>query len=112
DEDSIFSRVREVSTVAVLDWLGIEYNDKHATCPGCGEDGALICKDGGLKCLHNRCSHVGPAGHPGFRSNVDIVTAVRGGEALEAAHAICERFGINVPKAKKSNNPHLKAVPS
>src|SRR5690606_40360019 len=76
DEDSIFSRVREVSTVAVLDWLGIEYNDKHATCPGCGEDGALICKDGGLKCLHNRCSHVGPAGHPGFRSNVDIVTAV------------------------------------
>lgn len=101
----VFSLARDVDTIQVLDWLGIEHDGKHATCPGCKEENALICENGGLKCLHNRCSHVGPPGFAGFRSNIDLVIAVQGGEPLEAAKSTCERFGIPIPKAKPSAKP-------
>lgn len=107
----VFSLARDVDALSVLDWLNIEHDGKHATCPGCKEDGALICEHGGLKCLHNRCSDVGPPGFPGFRSNVDLVVAVRGGAPLEAAKDICQRFGIEIPKATKEREQKDQSTP-
>jgi KaiC/GvpD/RAD55 family RecA-like ATPase len=103
-EFDLFGEANRVSTLAVLDYLGIAHEETPrgvmATCPGpCGEDGALVCKDGGLKCLHDRCAHAGPAKNKGFRTNVDLVLAVRGwanDRAADAAREVCKRFGIDV----------------
>jgi hypothetical protein len=96
--DGLFSRVNALDTIAVLDFCGIEHDEKFATCPGCGEEGALICKDGGVKCLHNRCANAGPASYPGFRSNVDIVAQQKSVEPLVAAKVLAEHFGIPMPE--------------
>lgn len=101
-EPSVFTLANGIETVRVLDWLGIEHDDKFAKCPGCGEDGAKLCDNGGIKCLHDRCSSDGVPGMPGFRTNVHIAQQVRGGEALQAAKDICERFGIPFPERKRS----------
>lgn len=89
-----FQAANGVPTGEVLDWLGVEHDEKYARCPGCGEDGALICENGGIKCLHNRCADAGPEGYPGFRTNVDIVAVVRGVEPSAAAKLICDRFDV------------------
>jgi DnaB helicase-like protein len=86
-----------IDTMRVLDFFNIEHDDKFATCPGCGEEGALICQNGGIKCLHDRCSNAGPPDFRGFRTNVDISACVRSGDALENALHLCEHFGIQVP---------------
>jgi hypothetical protein len=100
--DPAYALANAVSTIAILDRLGIAHEDtkrgEMATCPGCGEDGALVGSDGGLKCLHDRCAHAGPDGKPGFRTNVDLVAEAEGIEALNAARLICEWFGIELPK--------------
>lgn len=87
-----FAAANAVNTADVLDWLSIPHDEKHAQCPGCGEDGALICRNGGLKCLHDRCNNDGPKNYPGFRSNVDIVATVEGITPLDAATRIREHF--------------------
>lgn len=98
--EGAFKVANRVQTRDVLDRLGISHGEKFAVCPGCGEDGALICADGGLKCLHARCAHVGPRAHPGFRTNADMVAEREQLEPLEAAMRVCEWFGLDF--AKKS----------
>lgn len=96
----LFSRANSVDTVALLDWLGIQHETTSrgvmAICPGCGEDGALVCKDGGLKCLHQRCADAGPTDKPGFRTNLDVAIKARGGtlDAVSVAQEIVQRFGL------------------
>lgn len=101
-EPSVFKLANEVETTRVLDWLSIEHDEKFARCPGCGEENAKICNNGGLKCLHDRCSTAGVPGMPGFRTNVHLAQHVRGVEALQAAKDICERFGIPIPERKQA----------
>jgi hypothetical protein len=105
----LFQLANGPSTTGVLSWLGIQTEERSektfATCPGCGEDGALLCKDGGIKCLHDRCAHVGPAKNKGFRTNVDIVLTVRGwadARAADAAKEICAHYGIKVPELRRT----------
>lgn len=104
--DGLFDRANAVDTVRLLDMLGIEHTEtprgEMATCPGCGEDGALVCRDGGLRCQHDRCKHAGPMNYPGFRSPIDIVAERERLEPADAAKWICERFGIPIPKAKSN----------
>lgn len=94
DSQSIFALANAVDTRLVLDRYGIEHDERHARCPGCGEPGALICERGGIKCLHNRCSNVGPPNYPGLRLNVDLVGEHEKVPPLRAAELICEWFGI------------------
>jgi hypothetical protein len=97
DTDKPFTRANAIDTTEVLTWLGIETETKggktFCTCPGCGEPGALVT-DAGVKCLHDRCSNVGPQGFAGLRSNVDLVCAVRGAQPKEAVNLLAERFGV------------------
>jgi hypothetical protein len=88
-----FSRANSVDTRLVLDHCGIEFDEKFARCPGCGEPKALICENGGIKCLHARCADVGPVNFPGFRSNVDIVAQREGIAPSLAAEQILRWFG-------------------
>lgn len=97
--DSVFTLANEIDTRALLARYNIEHDEKHAHCPGCGEPGALLCDGGGLKCLHNRCAHVGPPNHPGFRSNVDLVAEREQVPPPRAAEILCEWF--NVPRPSK-----------
>ncbi len=96
--ESIFSAANGVDTRMILDRYGIEHDERHARCPGCSEAGALICERGGLKCLHNRCSHVGPPNHPGLRLNVDLVAERENVPPLRAAELICDWFGVERPR--------------
>jgi hypothetical protein len=102
--ESVFALANAVDTRLLLDRYGIEHDGKHARCPGCGESGALLCERGGLKCLHNRCAHVGPANHPGLRLNVDLVAEREGVAPDRAAELVCEWFGVprpaTLPRAK------------
>jgi hypothetical protein len=104
--DGLFTRANGVDTVAILDKLGINHQDSNrgemATCPGCSEDGALVCKDGGVKCLHARCSTAGPKANPGFRTNVDLVALVQRMDPADAAKEICAWFHIEVPRSTYS----------
>ncbi|MFZ5893258.1 MAG: YfjI family protein [Myxococcota bacterium] len=95
--ESVFALANGIHTRLLLDRYGIEHDEKHARCPGCGETGALICESGGLKCLHNRCACVGPPNHPGLRLNVDLVAEREGIPPLRAAELICEWFGVTKP---------------
>lgn len=104
DDPDLFALARSVDTILILDRLGIAHGDKFAVCLGCGEDGALICKNGGLACKHDRCSHVGPPKNPGFRSTVDLVMEAERVKDFEAARKICEWGGIEIPKPKKKTN--------
>jgi len=108
--DRPFDAANSVNTIEVLDWLGIEHEPSNrgemAKCPGCGEHGALVCREGGLKCLHDRCSY---EGKQGFRSNVDIVAKVRGVEPREALHFIGERFGLELRKPTTSKLESVRA---
>ena len=92
EPNSVFSRANAADTLLVLDRCGIEHDQKFARCPGCGEPGALICRSGGIKCLHARCSKVGPANFPGLRLNVDLVAEHEGIAPLAAAERICQWF--------------------
>jgi replicative DNA helicase len=96
--ESIFTAANTVDTRRILDRYGIEHEERHARCPGCGEPGALICEGGGLKCLHNRCSHVGPPNHPGLRLNVDLVAEREQVLPRRAAELICDWFGVARPR--------------
>lgn len=108
--ESVFSIANAIPTTQVLDRLGVSHDgEKFADCPGCDEPKALLCKNGGLRCMHNRCSHVGPSGHPGFRTNVDIVAERERVKPLDAARTLCGWFGIDVPRPK--TNGHLQAPP-
>ncbi|MDQ2645072.1 MAG: helicase RepA family protein [Myxococcota bacterium] len=92
----------------VLDRLGIAHANtsrgEMATCPGCGEEGALVCVNGGaevgLKCMHARCSSAGPPDHPGLRSPVDLVAHAERLEPAAAARKICDWFGLEAPRSK------------
>lgn len=98
--DRPYNAANAVDTVELLDWLGVEHEPSDrgemARCPGCGEHGALVGHNGGLKCLHDRCSNEGKAG---FRTNVDIVAKVRRVEPREAVTLIGEQFGLALQKA-------------
>ena len=86
EPDSVFAQANAADTSLVLDRCGIEHDEKFARCPGCGEPGALICRSGGIKCLHGRCSTVGPANFPGLRLNVDLVALHDGLSPVAAAN--------------------------
>lgn len=100
--NDVFSLAGTIDTLSLLDRLGIAHTStargELAQCPGCGEEGALVCKNGGLKCLHDRCKDAGPVGHQGFRDNVAIVVAAKKLPVLDAAKYVCELFGIAIPK--------------
>jgi hypothetical protein len=110
-EFKICDAANAVDTLSVLEILGIARAEtsrgQMVDCPGCKEPGALVCVDGGqaigVKCLHDRCAHVGPKGKAGFRSNCDLYVEVHGGTTIKAAQALCERFGIEVPERKAKN---------
>lgn len=105
-DTTIFSVANDADTRRVLDALGLARTDtkrgEKVTCPGCGNgpddgnDGALV-SDHGIKCLHATCAHVGPAGKPGFRGNVDIVMATNGCSNVEAAKWICQQLVCEQP---------------
>ena len=97
--DSVFTLANAVHTRLLLDRYGIEHDGKHARCPGCEEPGALICENGGVKCLHNRCAGAGTRNHPGLRLNVDLVAEREGVPPLRAAELICDWFAIPRPPA-------------
>jgi len=97
-----WTEANRIETVRVLDLLGIEHDDKFAKCPGCGEEGAKLCTNGGIKCLHARCSGAGPRANPGFRTNIDLAAHARNVDAFDAALWLCERFGISVPAKAQS----------
>jgi KaiC/GvpD/RAD55 family RecA-like ATPase len=111
-EPDVFALARTVDTVSILDRIGIEHDEKFAKCPGCGEEGALICKDGGIKCLHDRCAGFGPKGFPGFRSTIDLVMGAEKLKELEAAKLICKWNGIEVPERKKTNGSSAAEPPA
>lgn len=92
--NGLFEQANGVDTRLVLERCGVEHDDKFARCPGCDEPGALLCAQGGLKCLHARCAGAGPEGFPGFRSNVDLVAHREELSARQAAERICEWFGL------------------
>lgn len=98
---SIFALANEVDTLRVLDRLGIAYETtprgEMAVCPGCDNEGALVCDPGGLRCMHDTCKNAGVPSKEGFRLNVDLVGLVKSLQPLEAAKQICEWFGIEVP---------------
>lgn len=98
DGQSVFAAANGVDTRQILERCGIEHDERHARCPGCGEPGALICERGGLKCLHNRCSKAGPPNHPGLRLNVDLVAERENVPPRRAAELICDWFGIARPR--------------
>ena len=104
---SVFDLANEIDTLRVLDRLGIGYESTPRgamlACPGCGEDGAMVCENGGVKCMHDRCAHAGPPNNRGFRTNVDLLIEVKDSQPLEAAKTICDWFGIEVPASAKSN---------
>lgn len=106
--DGLFTRANAVSTIAILDRLGVPYDETPrgimATCPGCGEAGALVAKNGGLCCRHDRCAHAGPNQFKGFRSPVDVVAEAKKITPTEAARLICEWFGIDLPKKVRAEN--------
>ena len=97
--EGAFALANRVPVREILDRLGIAHTQTNrgemATCPGCGEDGALLCANGGIKCLHQRCAHVGPLGHPGFRTNVDMVAEREQCPPTEAARLICAWFDLS-----------------
>lgn len=98
DSESIFALANQIDTRLILDRYGIEHDDRHTRCPGCGEPGALLCERGGVKCLHNRCSNAGPENFPGLRLNVDIVAERENVPPLRAAQLLCDWFGIQRPR--------------
>jgi len=108
EPDDVFSRANAVDTALVLDRCGIEHDQKFARCPGCGEAGALICRSGGIKCLHARCSAVGPANFPGLRLNVDLVAQHEGLSPVAAAERICQWFSL---EHSRRSMPSGGAVP-
>ena len=113
----VFSLANSIDTSAVLDRLGIEHDEKHATCIGCEEPGALLCENGGTRCLHNRCAHVGPKGHPGFRTNVNLVATREKTSPLAAARMLCTWFGIaygvgKISDATETPPPEPITIPS
>ncbi|MBN2196843.1 MAG: AAA family ATPase [Polyangiaceae bacterium] len=99
---STWDAVNAIDTRSVLAWLEIAVEERGektlATCPGCSEAGALVCRDGGLKCLHDRCNAAGPRSCPGFRSNVDLVMTARGYTTpAQAARELADHFGVDQP---------------
>ncbi len=103
---SWYDLVNAVPIVEVLDWLGIEHDDKRVECRGCGEgmsstDVAIV--GNAVKCSHSRCSDAGPSSAPGLRSAVDLTMLVRGLDKQAAVLALAEQFRIELPKAKPDN---------
>lgn len=93
----VFALANSVDTRRILDRYGISHDGDRCECPGCGLDDCRLCDSGGAKCLHDRCSHVGPPGFRGFRTNTDVVAERERVAPIEAARTICGWFGIEVP---------------
>ena len=92
-----FDVVNAIDTVAVLDWLEIDHNDKYARCPGCGEgmsDSSVRILEHGVKCSHDRCAS---DGRNGFRTNVDLVCRVHKCNPTEAVQLLGKQFNIDLP---------------
>jgi hypothetical protein len=108
----LFALANSVDTVTILERLEIAHTSSNrgemATCPGCSEDGALVCNGGGVKCLHDRCASAGPKGNPGFRTNVDLVALVNKLEPALAAKRICEWNSIEVPRRDSGASPEAR----
>jgi hypothetical protein len=108
----LFRQANDVPVRDVLDWLGLIDGDE-LMCPGCRERGAVEGRESvavleranGLKCSHDRCAD---KGKNGLRSNVDLVSEVRGVKPFEAAKAIAEHFGL----ASDPPAPVLQLVPA
>lgn len=104
--ESPFTPANACDPERVMAHLGID------TCPGCGSGGGgdtsfrAIDLDGkrGTKCMHDRCSGKGPAGFPGFRTNVDLVAEVKSITPIEAAFTICDWFNIEVQSRSNYRN--------
>lgn len=110
----LFERANGVDTRRILEHYGLTYDadGDRCDCPGCGLDDAKICKNGGTKCLHDRCAHAGPPGKKGFRTNIDVVAERERLEPLEAAKTICGWFGIPIPEREKTNGSHQEPPPA
>jgi replicative DNA helicase len=104
----LFDLANGVPMGDVLSWLGLLDGDQPK-CPGCGEtDAAVVIFKNGLKCQHDRCMAKGVK--KGFRTPVDVVMEAKSLQHVEAALAICERFGIKVPEQteKAAQSAHIK----
>lgn len=97
--DSPYDRVNQVPPSDVASWLGL-LDGEQAVCPGCGSsDSGVAVIRSGFKCSHNRCQGLGING---FRTNVDLVSEVRGIEPKEAVNVIAEQFHLDVHVSEPS----------
>lgn len=102
-DSKLFALANAVPIAEVLAWL-CQLEGERPRCPGCGEsDSGVAIVANGLKCSHDRCQGKGApvnGATRGFRTPVDLVMEVKSLDNVEAARAICERFHIDVPRAK------------
>jgi hypothetical protein len=101
--DSPFILANACDVQRVADRLGLVDGDT-VRCPGCGTSGdtSVVFIGNGLKCSHKSCANKGIRG--GFRTPVDLAVEVKALSPIDAAHTICEWFGIEVAKREKKTN--------
>jgi hypothetical protein len=106
--DSMFDAVNLTPIESVLDWLGIEHDEKRVKCPHCGNgfpcDTSCAIVGNAVKCSHDTCSGAGPNGFAGLRTGVDLTMLVHGVEKIEAVKMMAARFGIDLPRNKAASN--------
>ena len=97
--ETLFSLATGVPVATVVDYLGLS-DGADLRCPrGCsGGTSVVVFEDerNRLKCSHNTCADMGANGG-GWWSNVDMWAEVHGLSLKEAATAICEWAGLQVP---------------
>jgi hypothetical protein len=115
DGSGLCARANSIDTIAVLDRLNIEHwrgsRGEMFVCPGCAERDSLVCDNGGGKCFHDRCGHVGVREKRGFRTNTELVAQAKDIEPEAAAKWLCAKFGIE-RAATKTSAGSSKASPS
>jgi KaiC/GvpD/RAD55 family RecA-like ATPase len=105
---SWFTMVNEIPIVAVLDWLGVEHDDRNVHCLVCGNgfpsDSSCSIVGNAVSCRHATCSGNGPRSAPGLYSPVDLTMLRHGVEKLEAVKILAEHFRIELPRSKSASN--------
>jgi hypothetical protein len=92
--ESPFRRANAVPMDQVAEWLGL-VDAGVVRCPGCSETrGVAILEGNLLKCHHARCASKGVPGHPGLRTNIDLVMETRGVARNDAVRLLAEHFGL------------------